>query len=104
MTPRTRHVPLRRCVACRASLPKAELIRLVHDGDGWRLDGSQRAGGRGTWVCHACARRDDRSTRRALTRVFRSDTAAITALLGDAVGVTTPSTPASVPRHGGTNG
>lgn len=52
---RPRHVPVRRCVACRDARPKRELIRLVRDGDAWRLDLTQRAGGRGTSLCPACA-------------------------------------------------
>lgn len=51
-----RHVPVRRCVACREAAPKRELIRLVRTEDGWRLDLAQRAGGRGTSLCRACAR------------------------------------------------
>ena len=82
MTGHRRHVPLRRCVACRATLPKAELIRLVRGDGGWQLDPTGRAGGRGTWLCHACVERlDERSTVRALTRTFRQDTAHVSALL-----------------------
>ncbi|MDF1523851.1 MAG: DUF448 domain-containing protein, partial [Trueperaceae bacterium] len=51
-----RHVPVRRCVACREAAPKRELIRLVRTEAGWRLDLAQRAGGRGTSLCRACAR------------------------------------------------
>jgi len=59
--PLHRHVPLRRCALCRASLPQAELIRLVkapaYDGgeEAVRLDARRRLGGRGTWVCRSCA-------------------------------------------------
>ena len=58
--PAERHVPLRRCVACRASLPKEQLVRFVRDDAGaWTLDAGQRAGGRGTWLCLDCARDPD---------------------------------------------
>ena len=82
MTGQRRHVPLRRCVACRASLPKAQLLRMVRSEAGWRLDVSGRAGGRGTWVCHQCVERlDERPTTRALGRAFRQDAAQVSALL-----------------------
>jgi len=92
---RPRHVPLRRCVACRESHPKRELIRLVRavaPGDaGWALDLRQRAGGRGTSLCPACAlaavrrddpaRRDDAGRLKGFRRAFRQDADAIASLL-----------------------
>ncbi len=122
-----RHVPLRRCVACRESLPKAQLERLIRGESGWAHDASGRAGGRGTWFCHACLERlDERSVTRALARTFRQDTEQVRALLltlrSRRAGLTaaspdatdTPQTPASAreatvtpshdARHGGTNG
>ena len=82
MSAHHRHVPLRRCVACRSSLPKSELIRLVRDESSWRIDESARAGGRGTWVCHACAAKlDERDTKRALARTFRQDAQHVSELL-----------------------
>ena len=58
--PPERHVPLRRCVVCRESLPKEQLVRFVRDASGaWVLDAEMRAGGRGTWVCLECAREAD---------------------------------------------
>jgi uncharacterized protein len=110
MTGRTRHVPLRRCVSCRASLPKAELVRLVRDEAGWRHDAMLRAGGRGTWVCLAClGRLDERDTTRALARAFRQDAPQVGALLRalrDARGGAAPSATATSndSRHGGTHG
>lgn len=66
---RIRHVPLRRCAACRASLPQAELIRFARDEQGrWRLDSERRAGGRGTWLC----RRVECHSPKALGRAFRA--------------------------------
>ena len=117
MTGRRRHVPLRRCVACRASLPKADLVRLVRTEAGWQLDATGRAGGRGTWLCHACLERlDERTTVRALTRTFRHDTAHVSALLrplraaraATATDAATAAplavTPSEDSRHGGTHG
>ncbi len=84
-----RHVPLRRCVACREARPKRELIRLVRDGSGWRLDLAQRAGGRGTSVCPACALAaldgHDPDRRKGFRRAFRQDAAAVSALLAPIV-------------------
>lgn len=70
MTPsRPRHVPLRRCVRCRRSLPKQELVRLRRDDDRqWRLDPTGKAGGRGAWLCVSCARE---AKERDLRRAFR---------------------------------
>ncbi|MEJ2292911.1 MAG: DUF448 domain-containing protein [Deinococcales bacterium] len=78
-----KHVPLRRCVMCRASLPKAGLIRLIRSGDGrYELDVTGRAGGRGTWVCRGCA--DDPAEKR-LKQAFRGQAAHVRALLAVAV-------------------
>ncbi|MFN2321871.1 MAG: YlxR family protein [Trueperaceae bacterium] len=85
-----RHVPVRRCVACRDAQPKRDLVRLVRREDEWRLDLAQRAGGRGTSVCRACALAAtgapgapaDATTRlKGFRRAFRQDAAAVTALL-----------------------
>ena len=88
---RPRHVPLRRCVACRESHPKRELLRLVRTGApaaaGWALDLRQRAGGRGTSLCPACAlaalRRDDAARFKGFRRAFRQDADAVASLLAD---------------------
>ena len=64
-----RHVPMRRCVVCRTSMPKDRLIRFVRDDDGaWRLDARGRAPGRGTWVCNDGASEADP---KRLARGFR---------------------------------
>ena len=126
MSGRTRHVPLRRCVACRDSLPKAQLERLVKGESGWAHDASGRGGGRGTWICHACLERlDERSVTRALARTFRQDSEQVRALLltlrlrvaasaaardaTDTSGTPTAAreatvTPPNDARHGGTHG
>ena len=93
-----RHVPVRRCAACRAAAPKRELIRLVRTEAGWRLDLPQRAGGRGTSLCRACARvavaaaaaptgaptrphPDDQARLTGFRRAFRHEADAVAALL-----------------------
>jgi len=91
---RPRHVPLRRCVACRESRPKRELIRLVRTGavgdagaGGWALDLRQRAGGRGTSICPVCAlaalRHDDAARLKGFRRAFRQDADAVASHLRD---------------------
>jgi len=111
MTERPRHVPLRRCVTCRRSLPKAHLLRLVRSADGWAHDAAGRGGGRGTWLCHDClASLDTRDTTRALARCFRHDAEQVRALLQTLevdpqarAAAATPPTPHDS-RHGGTHG
>ncbi len=65
-----KHLPLRRCVACRDSRPQAELIRFYRgELSQWRLDAKQKAGGRGAWICKdkvAC------HNEKVLKRFFRS--------------------------------
>lgn len=104
MTP-TRHVPMRRCVACRDARPKRELVRLVRGEGGWRLDLAQRAGGRGTSVCRTCALAalaapDDRDAARlkGFRRAFRGDAAAVTALLAP-IASTLRATASAVPAE-----
>lgn len=108
MTP-TRHVPMRRCVACRDAQPKRELVRLARVGDVWRLDLAQRAGGRGTSLCRACALAatdvaaasgDAAARLRGFRRAFRQDAASVTALLAPIAStlatIVPPAAPAAV--------
>ncbi len=46
-----RHVPRRRCIGCGQVFEKMELIRLVKDAEGIRVDLAQRAAGRGFYLC-----------------------------------------------------
>lgn len=86
-------MPLRRCVACRRSLPREELTRLYRAADGtWQLDRSRGStGGRGAWVCQAEQCRDAA----ALGRFFRRHAARIAEELRTA--------PAGGQASGGTN-
>jgi N utilization substance protein A len=69
------HVPTRRCIACGAVRPQAELLRFVIvPGDGDRAtvaaDPSRTAPGRGAWTCDAaCTERA--LARRAFPRAFK---------------------------------
>jgi uncharacterized protein len=104
MSGRARHVPLRRCVVCRGTFTKADLVRLVEGDEGYRLDPDGRAGGRGTWICRPCIEAaHDKATRRAFARAFRQRADEVVALLPR------PSTATGTPRphdarHGGTHG
>lgn len=49
---KTRHVPLRTCVACRTSGDKRGLLRVVRQPDGAvAFDAGGKANGRGAYVC-----------------------------------------------------
>ncbi len=49
---RTRHVPLRTCVACRAKTDKRDLVRVVRDASGDVVpDLTGKAPGRGAYLC-----------------------------------------------------
>lgn len=64
-----KHVPMRRCLACRASRPQAELVRLVLHADEWRLDPDRKAPGRGAWICRD---KPDCQSAKALKRSLRA--------------------------------
>lgn len=82
-----RHVPLRRCVACRKSLPKSELLRFALDSLGaWQRDVSARAHGRGAWLCYACAAEPDS---KRLSRFFRGQAPRIVSQLARREGIGT---------------
>lgn len=52
MATRTRHVPVRRCVACGAQRPKRELVRVVRTPYGdVKVDKGGRESGRGAYLC-----------------------------------------------------
>lgn len=49
---RTKHIPLRTCVACRETKPKRELLRVVRTPDGRVvLDPIGKKSGRGAYLC-----------------------------------------------------
>lgn len=45
-----RHVPQRTCIACRQTLPKRSLIRLVRTDEGLQLDPTGKVSGRGAYL------------------------------------------------------
>jgi predicted RNA-binding protein YlxR (DUF448 family) len=50
---RPKQIPMRRCVVCRTSRPKAELVRWVRTPGGIAVDATGRAPGRGAYICAA---------------------------------------------------
>lgn len=49
---KTRKIPMRMCVGCRARKPKKELLRVVRSKDGLvKLDFTSKASGRGAYLC-----------------------------------------------------
>lgn len=104
-----RHVPLRRCVACREARPKRALVRLVRAEEAWRLDLAQRAGGRGTSLCpecaaaavraaHGAARREDAARLKGFRRAFQAQADAVAALLAPIASTLEAAAPAAAPE------
>ena len=48
---KNKKIPMRRCVACGASKPKQELVRIVTNEDGAEVDATGRKNGRGAYLC-----------------------------------------------------
>ena len=66
------HIPERMCVACRKMKPKAELIRIVKNGDTVLIDGSGKKNGRGAYICKNEECIKTAKTRRALSKHFKT--------------------------------
>ena len=65
-------VPQRKCIGCNESKPKKELIRIVRTPEGEMLiDGSERANGRGAYICNdpECLQKAIKS--KGLNRAFK---------------------------------
>lgn len=45
------HVPMRTCVGCRKTRPKQELIRIVDNEEGLKIDRTGKLSGRGVYIC-----------------------------------------------------
>ena len=63
-------IPMRRCVGCRESKPKKELIRIVRCEEGFVVDESGKRNGRGAYLCKdvCCLERAEKS--KGLERSF----------------------------------
>lgn len=85
------HTPMRTCVACRRTRPKQELVRIVRDRAGVRVDERKRLPGRGAYLCRdpactaAATRRGARAVRQALKGADQHDVEDALAALDAAV-------------------
>jgi predicted RNA-binding protein YlxR (DUF448 family) len=70
VTCKPRHIPLRRCVICRASRPKDELVRWIRTAQGVVLDGSGKSPGRGAYICRSEPCLQQALTRKGVERVL----------------------------------
>ncbi len=53
---KTKKVPLRKCLGCAEQFPKRALIRVVKNKEGdVFVDKTNRANGRGAYICHSAA-------------------------------------------------
>lgn len=65
------HKPIRECVLCREKCEKSELLRVVKGADRIYIDKTQKANGRGAYICKACILDPNLLKKRALDRAFR---------------------------------
>lgn len=73
--PRTKHIPLRKCIATGESRPKAELIRVVRTPEGvFRVDDAKgRTNGRGAYLLPTVESFDLALKKRILQRTFKQN-------------------------------
>lgn len=45
-------VPMRTCIACKASKPKKELVRIVKNENNFDMDFTGKLSGRGSYICN----------------------------------------------------
>lgn len=72
--PRRAHQPIRSCVVCRERAPQPTLIRFAHVASGYQLDTARTIGGRGSWVCSACA---SEANEKRFKRAFKQHTSTV---------------------------
>ncbi len=65
------HIPIRECILCRGKKMKQELLRISKGADGVFIDKTQKAMGRGAYICKACLKDPNLLKKRALDRAFR---------------------------------
>lgn len=53
MAEKEKHVPLRKCIGCQQMMPKKELVRIVKNDAGIRIDQTGKADGRGAYICRS---------------------------------------------------
>ena len=72
--PKTKKIPMRKCIACREMKPKQEMTRVVKTADGEiRLDPTGKASGRGAYICNAEVCLKKLSDKKLLHKAFGAD-------------------------------
>ena len=70
---KSKSVPMRTCIACRALKPKKEMTRVVRNADGEIFaDPTGKASGRGAYVCGSAECKKKLSDKKLLNRAFRT--------------------------------
>ena len=68
-----KHVPMRRCAGCMESKPKAQLVRIVDQGENITVDRTGRMNGRGMYICPKDECLDLAWKKNAVKRNFKRD-------------------------------
>lgn len=66
-------LPQRMCIACRSMKEKAQLVRVVKSGDNIFVDVTDKAPGRGAYVCKSAECIKKLVKTKALNRTFKCD-------------------------------
>ena len=72
MSDTAKHIPLRKCVACRESKPKAQMLRVVSSGGDFFVDTGGKADGRGAYVCRCRECVEEAKKKHRFEKSFRS--------------------------------
>ena len=74
--PKTKKIPMRRCIACREMKPKADMTRVVKNADGEIFaDPTGKAAGRGAYVCDLDECMKKLNDKKLLNRAFSTNVA-----------------------------
>ena len=68
-----KHIPTRMCMVCRERHPKQNLLRIVKNGNNFFYDKTQKAEGRGAYLCKSNDCREKFIKSRALNRTFKQE-------------------------------
>ena len=72
MEQKSKHIPLRRCIGCMQSKPKAELLRMVMGSSEPKSDKNGDADGRGCYICLSQECIDKAVKKKAFYRAFKN--------------------------------
>ena len=72
--PKTKKIPMRMCIACKAMKPKQEMLRVVKTADGEiYADPTGKAPGRGAYICNDEECRKKLTGKKLLHKTFSTD-------------------------------